>query len=79
VLLAGSATERLARVVRENGDTLPILGPFDDFAAAVDAARGAAAPGDAILLSPGCASFGMFRNEFHRGDEFRRIVNALNP
>jgi UDP-N-acetylmuramoylalanine--D-glutamate ligase len=79
VLLAGSATERLAQAVRENGDTLPILGPFDDLAAAVDAARGAAAPGDAILLSPGCASFGMFRNEFHRGDEFRRIVNALNP
>jgi UDP-N-acetylmuramoylalanine--D-glutamate ligase len=36
-----------------------------------------AANGDIILLSPGCASFGMFRNEFHRGEEFRRIVHAL--
>jgi UDP-N-acetylmuramoylalanine--D-glutamate ligase len=30
-----------------------------------------------VLLSPGCASFGMFQNEFHRGDEFKRIVNEL--
>jgi UDP-N-acetylmuramoylalanine--D-glutamate ligase len=52
-------------------------GPFDDFAAAIAAARRLAEPGDVVLLSPGCASFGMFRNEFHRGEEFRRIVNQF--
>ena len=77
VLLAGSATEPLTRAVRDWGDALPILGPFDDLAAAIAAARGVAAPGDVVLLSPGCASFGMFHNEFHRGDEFRRIVTTL--
>jgi UDP-N-acetylmuramoylalanine--D-glutamate ligase len=30
-----------------------------------------------VLLSPGCASFGMFRNEFHRGEAFRRIVESF--
>ena len=53
------------------------LSTLDDFAQAIRAARELAAPGDVVLLSPGCASFGMFRNEFHRGEEFRRIVGQL--
>jgi UDP-N-acetylmuramoylalanine--D-glutamate ligase len=44
---------------------------------AVLAARVLAAPGDTVLLSPACASFGMFVNEFDRGAQFRRIVEAL--
>ena len=54
-----------------------IVGPFGDFAQAIETARSLAAPGDVVLLSPGCASFGMFRNEFHRGEEFRRIIQEL--
>jgi UDP-N-acetylmuramoylalanine--D-glutamate ligase len=75
VLLTGSATERLQQAVLAQGRAdLAILGPYDNFAAAIRAAQQAATTGDIVLLSPGCASFGMFRNEFHRGDEFRRIV-----
>jgi len=29
---------------------------------------------DIVLLSPGCASFGLFKNEFHRGEEFVKLV-----
>jgi UDP-N-acetylmuramoylalanine--D-glutamate ligase len=62
-------------VVRHS--SVVVEGPYGDFEQAIAAARGLAEPGDVVLLSPGCASFGMFRNEFHRGEEFRRIVRAL--
>jgi len=41
---------------------------------AVTAARYEAQPGDVVLLSPGCASFGLFRDEFDRGDRFREVI-----
>ena len=36
-----------------------------------------AKPGDAVLLSPACASWGMFDNYEQRGDMFKEYVNAL--
>jgi UDP-N-acetylmuramoylalanine--D-glutamate ligase len=44
---------------------------------AVRRARQDAAPGDAILLSPGCASFDQFRDYEQRGEVFAEIVNRL--
>ncbi len=35
--------------------------------------------GDAVLLSPGAASFGLFRHEFDRGEKFVRAVKSLRP
>ena len=40
-------------------------------------ARRSRSPGDAVLLSPACSSFDMFRDYKHRGDEFVRAVRAL--
>ncbi len=71
VLLDGTATAELQAQL----DTPASV--YADFAAAVQAAASQAQPGDTVLLSPGAASFGMFRNEFHRGEEFRRIVSEL--
>ena len=39
--------------------------------------RGVAKRGDTILLSPGAASFGIFKNEFDRGDQFVKLVKKL--
>lgn len=50
---------------------------FTDFTQAVHAAARDAQQGDAVLLSPMCASFDMFENFEHRGREFKRIVGEL--
>ncbi|MGQ0657044.1 MAG: UDP-N-acetylmuramoyl-L-alanine--D-glutamate ligase [Chromatiales bacterium] len=54
---------------------VPVLraGNMDD---AVAQAAGLAARGDAVLLSPACASFDMFRDYAHRGEVFTRAVQT---
>lgn len=48
-----------------------------DFDEIVTGAASQAGQGDVVVLSPGCASFDMFNNFTHRGEEFIRIVEAL--
>jgi len=71
-LLAGSASDAIHKQLI-SGRT-PVHGPYEALRAAFDAAAQAASPGDIVILSPGCASFGMFLNEFDRGNTFRAMV-----
>jgi len=77
VLLQGTATDLLRAALVRHGASSQILGTFDSFEAAIRAAHAVPSSPATIALSPGCASFGMFRNEFHRGEEFRRVVHLL--
>ena len=55
------------------GDLVPVVHAAD-MREAVQKAAALALSGDAVLLSPACASFDMFRNYEHRGDVFRDAV-----
>ena len=50
---------------------------YNTLASAVDDAFAHVNEGDTILFSPAFASFGMFKNEYDRGDQFNAIVTAL--
>ena len=75
-LLEGSATLALSLLLVERG--VAISGTFDSMASAVAAASNDAGDGDLVALCPACASFGMFRNEFDRGEQFRRAVSTVH-
>ncbi len=74
-LLDGTATPILRSLIEVAGRN-DIGEPVESMAAAVESAIKRAATGDVVLLSPGCASFGLFRDEFDRGAQFRDAVLA---
>jgi UDP-N-acetylmuramoylalanine--D-glutamate ligase len=48
-----------------------------DLTQAMERARGLAAPGDVVLLSPATSSYDAFANYKERGDRFCRLVGAM--
>jgi UDP-N-acetylmuramoylalanine--D-glutamate ligase len=80
IFLKGPATDKIISAIRENLPTEEKEKEFeivDSMYRAVELARAQAQSGDVILLSPGAASFGMFQNEFDRGDKFKEAVKGL--
>jgi len=75
ILLEGSASDKMADILKSRD--LPFSGPFGSLKEAVRCAEEEAAPGDVVLFSPGATSFGMFLNEFDRGDQFKALVGSL--
>jgi UDP-N-acetylmuramoylalanine--D-glutamate ligase len=75
ILLAGSGTDKLIPILER--DSVHFKGPFDELGLAVKEALLLAVTGDTVILSPGCASFGMFLHEFDRGRKFKETVKKL--
>lgn len=73
VLFEGTATEKLRRLLPASLTTT-VVTTMDE---ALDCAIATAHTGDIILLSPGATSFGLFKNEYDRGDQFREAVEKI--
>ena len=74
-VLIGQTREKIAECARAHGMTDIVLA--DSFDEAMDICVKSACPGDAVLLSPACASWGMFPNYEVRGNMFKEYVNGL--
>lgn len=86
--LLRDAVQKHVRTVILIGKDAPIIGKalenttsilFADYSLenALDMAKKSAKSGDAVLFSPACASFDMFKNFEHRGDVFMELVKTL--
>lgn len=76
-LLDGTATADLHRNLLKHGAERKITGIFGDLKSATESLLRKSKPGQVVLLSPACASFGMFKNEFHRGEQFIKLFNEI--
>jgi len=76
-ILDSILAEKIKDQLIELGGEEKIRGVFDEFSKAIEAAFRDSQKGDVVLMSPGFSSFGMFKNEFDRGRQFRDIVNKL--
>ena len=75
LVLIGQTREKIAACARAHGFSDIVLADTFEVAIAVCAAK--AEPGDAVLLSPACASWGMFPNYEVRGQMFKDMVNQM--
>ena len=75
LVLLGQTKEKIAECAKKNGFTEICFA--ETFEEALDICVSEAKPGDAVLLSPACASWGMFPNYEVRGKMFKEYVNAL--
>lgn len=76
LVLVGATKEKIAACASEHGIRNILLA--ETFAEALEKCREQADPGDAVLLSPACASWGMFPDYEVRGNCFKEYVLSLN-
>jgi UDP-N-acetylmuramoylalanine--D-glutamate ligase len=80
VFIRGTATDKIVRAIKKDllqDDKKISFEIVNSMEKAVEIASLGATRGDVVLLSPGAASFGVFSNEFDRGNQFKKAVDAL--
>lgn len=75
LVLVGATKEKIARDAEAEGFHDYVFA--ETFEEAVRICVELSEPGDAVLLSPACASWGMFKNYEERGDKFKELVKSL--
>lgn len=73
LILLGESKEKMNRFIGDYSETF-LVGTFEE---AILLAYQKSRNGDVILLSPGCASYDMFKNYEERGDYFKKLVAQL--
>jgi UDP-N-acetylmuramoylalanine--D-glutamate ligase len=73
IILIGEASEKIRNQI---AGTVP-MEKVNTMREVVDQAYNEARPGEVVLLAPGCASFDMYENYKHRGQDFKSLVNEL--
>jgi UDP-N-acetylmuramoylalanine--D-glutamate ligase len=76
VVLIGEAAPKIAASLASRAPNLPVVHAASLESAVAEAGR-CARPGDAVVLSPACSSFDMFRDYSHRAEVFRTAVERL--
>lgn len=75
VLLPGTGSDKIRdKIMKDTNIEMSVAADLKD---AVEKSLSYAKKGDTILFSPAFASFGMFKNEYDRGDKFSEIVRSL--
>lgn len=74
IVLPGSGTDRISQGIKDLSVPTKCVQSLKE--ALQEALRGSK-KGDIILLSPAFASFGLFKNEFDRGEQFNRLIKQL--
>jgi UDP-N-acetylmuramoylalanine--D-glutamate ligase len=78
IIVIGEIRDKLAGILREISPNTDIeTTDIKDIKDIVMLAKGYSSPGDVILISPGCASFDMFKDFYDRGNKFKEAVNGL--
>lgn len=76
LVLLGQTAQKIKETANAHGFTAVIM--VDSLEEAVSYIASKAQKGDACLLSPACASWGMFKNYEVRGDQFKELVHKLH-
>lgn len=76
LVLIGATKEKIDETAKKCGFTNTVL--LENMPQALEFCTAHANPGDAVLLSPACASWGEFDNYEQRGDRFKEYVHSLS-